>query len=123
MNILAFSNNESVSWTNLDYNYFLFLQPSFTPAPVTNAQPSKTTLVSLNPPPHQQRSMDFHSSTVCFTSISILFSLFLFLTNQKTYVPRDTRTQHTIHHLLYILTLRFTKLLFNKWNSWFQHSG
>ncbi|KAG2257126.1 hypothetical protein Bca52824_076420 [Brassica carinata] len=63
MNILAFSNNESVSWTNLDYNYFLFLQPSFTPAPVTNAQPSKTTLVSLNPPPHQQRSMDFHSST------------------------------------------------------------
>ncbi|XP_013603003.1 PREDICTED: protein transport protein SEC31 homolog A isoform X2 [Brassica oleracea var. oleracea] len=39
------------------------LQPSFTPAPVTNAQPSKTTLVSLNPPPHQQRSMDFHSST------------------------------------------------------------
>ncbi|KAL0755130.1 hypothetical protein Bca101_092798 [Brassica carinata] len=39
------------------------LQQSFTPAPVTNAEPSRTTLVSLNPPPHQQRTMDFHSST------------------------------------------------------------
>ncbi|KAL0797967.1 hypothetical protein Bca101_053141 [Brassica carinata] len=41
------------------------LQPSFTTAPVTNAQPSKTTLVSLNPPPpHQQRTMDSHSSAL-----------------------------------------------------------
>ncbi|KAH0916308.1 hypothetical protein HID58_030754, partial [Brassica napus] len=39
------------------------LQQSFTPAPVTNAEPSRTTLVSLNPPPHQQRTMNFHSST------------------------------------------------------------
>ncbi|CAN6902684.1 unnamed protein product [Brassica oleracea] len=38
-------------------------QQSFTPAPVTNAEPSRTSLVSLNPPPHQQRTMDFHSST------------------------------------------------------------
>ncbi|KAJ0247821.1 Protein transport protein SEC31 A [Hirschfeldia incana] len=39
------------------------LQPSFTPTPLTNAQPSRTTLVSLNLIPPQQRTMDYHSPT------------------------------------------------------------
>ncbi|CAH8357318.1 unnamed protein product [Eruca vesicaria subsp. sativa] len=39
------------------------LQPSFTTTSVTNAQPSRTTLVSPNPSPPQQRTMDSHSST------------------------------------------------------------